>query len=96
MTFEKEGFISPPLDNDVQYFVLLEGIINSVDVNAVGRIIKTPSGYHFRISISDVELINSLITSINELNSFVKIHIIWSKSAKKNGTLSFFIPNLAS
>jgi len=92
MKFLKEGFSSPTLDNDEQYILLVESMVNSVDNNAIGKIIKTPSSYIFRISTSDVVYVNSLISSINELNTFVKISLNWAKSCKKNGTLSFTIP----
>lgn len=92
MEFIKEGFASIISDNDQQYFQLLEGVVNSVDNFSIGKIIKTPNGYIVRLSTSDRKYVNSLISSINQLASFVNLTLTWSKSAKKNGTISFIIP----
>jgi hypothetical protein len=95
MKFEKEGFLIPPLDNDVQYFTLLESVVNSVDVNAVGVIMKTPRAHIFRITVSDVQYVNPLVSSISEYNRYVNLFINYSKSMKKNGNISFSIPIFA-
>lgn len=77
-------------DNDTQYFLLLESIINSVDDECKGMVYKTPSSYIIKLS-SALIYIDVLIKAINELNTFVKIPLIWSKSSKIIGNIQFSI-----
>ncbi len=76
-------------DNEMAYFILLEGTIASVDSHCYVRVDKTPSQYLFRISPTSVVSINSLIAQINNLNNALSLQVDWGKSFKNTSNIFF-------
>lgn len=82
-------------DNDAAYFSLLEGMINSVDVNSIMTISRGPSGYYFRIAPSSSKYINLLMDQLVSLNKYMGIMLNFSKSMKSSSSISFNIVTFA-
>lgn len=78
-------------DNDVNYFLQLEGIINSVDEEASLMITKQNNFYNFRIAPSHPKYLNILIEQLNIFHNMYKIKVDFSKSIKTSATISFRI-----
>lgn len=90
MQLKREFFKIIP-DNDEQYLLLVESVINSIDENSIAVVTKTPSTYLFRISPSTANLINSIISSLNQLHNTMHLHLSYGKSMKNSGNISFSI-----
>lgn len=91
MQIIKRDFPSILSENEIAYFSLIEGIINSVDDSSVMEVRHNPHSYHFRISPSMSYLINDLVSEVNKLHSLLGIRIDYGKSLKNAGILSFKI-----
>lgn len=78
-------------ENEIAYFNLLEGIINSNDELSSMEIRKNPNNYQFRIAISSPIYIPMLIESLNELHKMLNIHLNYQKSMKKSCNVAFTI-----
>ena len=83
-------------DNELEYFSLLTGAIESVDELSQIKISKLPNSYHFRIVSSLPKYNEMLIREIVKLHNMFHIHIDISKSIKSSGTINFSINNLDS
>ena len=78
-------------DNDVVYFLHLEGIIDSVDELAILEVTKVPRGFHFRLVPSTPRYTNSIIEEILRFHTMLNIRLDMSKSIKSSGTSVFDI-----
>jgi hypothetical protein len=78
-------------DNDLSYFKLLEGIVNSIDVDSEMVIQRTLNSYYIRISISAIDCINLVIKELNSLHNLLLIKINYSKSIKYSSLIAFNI-----
>lgn len=78
-------------DNDVKYFSLLEGVINSSDELAIMEIRKHPTAYNFRIAPSSPNYIQPLIKALNALHTLLGITMEYSKSMKNSSSINFNI-----
>lgn len=78
-------------DNELHYFNLLSGVIESVDELSMLQITKLKDSYQFRLSPSIPQYNNLLIEELLKFHNMFKIHIDMSKSIKTSGVLSFQI-----
>lgn len=90
MEIIKKGFSILP-ENDIAYFTLLEGVINSVDDLSTMEIRKNPDNYQFRIAISTAIGIPVLIETLNDLHTMLGIHLNYQKSMKTSCNIAFTI-----
>jgi hypothetical protein len=91
MQIIKKDFPTILKENELSYFSLLEGIINSVDQNSCMEVRHTPHSYIFRVSPSMPFHINSLVEEVNKLHTLLNIHVEYGKSLKNAGIMSFSI-----
>lgn len=91
MQLIRKDFPSILQENEQAYMSLLEGVVNSVDVNCVMEVRKTPHSYIFRVSPSIPYYIDSLVEEMNKLHGLLHIHVDYGKSLKNSGTMSFTI-----
>jgi hypothetical protein len=79
-------------DNEILYFELLQGLIESVDELCSLEITKLSKAYNFRVAPSTPQYTNLLLEEILKLNNQFHIHLDLSKSIKSSGgTISFEI-----
>lgn len=78
-------------DNDVVYFLHLEGIIDSVDELAILEVTKVPKGYHFRLVPSAPKYTNAIVEELLRFHTMLNIRLDMSKSIKTSGTIVFDI-----
>lgn len=91
MTIERVGF-SPILpDNDVCYFSLLEGVVNSVDELSALTITRSGNRYLYRLIPSAPKYLNSLVEEITSLHNIFQLHLDFSKSIKTSSVLTFYL-----
>jgi len=88
---EKKFFPSVLSENDLTYFAHLEGLINSVDEFSNMLITKKPEGYDFRIASSHPKYNELIINELIALHNIFNIRVVFSKSIKTTGTISFKI-----
>ena len=69
------------LDNELQYFMVLESIINNIDNHCYFTITRAPNSYNFRISTS-MRIVDPIIKEINSFNTNSGIKAEFSKSMK--------------
>ena len=91
MIIVKKDFPSVLKDNELAYFSLLEGVINSVDEASTMEIRKNPDNYKFRIAISTAEYLNSLVDILNDMHSLFGIKLNYSKSIKSSCSITFYL-----
>ncbi len=91
MQIVRKDFPSILKENEKAYFLLLEGLVNSVDENSQMEIRFGKEHHSFRISPSIPIHINSLVQEINALHNLLNIQVEYGKSLKNSGILSFFI-----
>lgn len=91
MKIIKKDFPSILKENELAYFSLLEGVLNSVDDNSYLEVRHTLHSYSFRVSPSLPLYINSLVEEINNLHSLLGIRVEYGKSLKNAGILTFSI-----
>lgn len=72
-------------DNDVVYFLHLEGIIDSVDEYAMLEVTKHPKGFHFRLVPSAPRYTNNIIEELLRFHTMLNIRLEMSKSIKSSG-----------
>lgn len=91
MQINKKFFPEVLQDNELTYFLHLEGVICSVDELCSMEVIKQPNGYHFRIAPSLPKYNQMLLEEILKLHNLFNIHLDLSKSIKSSGTINFNI-----
>lgn len=91
MEVVKRNFPEIMSDNDMLYFMHLEGVITSVDELCSLQITKTPHSYHFRIAPSLPKYIEVLLREICKLNTTYGIRLELSKSIKSSSVITFDI-----
>ena len=91
MNIQKKNFPAILQDNESTYFKYLEGIISARDELSSIQITKNPYSYSFRIATSTPEYSQPLLEDILAFHTFMGIHLVLSKSIRKNSTISFEI-----
>lgn len=91
MNIVKKDFPSILKDNELAYFSLLEGVINSVDELSSVEARRNPKNYQFRIATSGREYLNPLIESLNEMHKLFGIKLNYSKSIKSACAITFYL-----
>lgn len=89
MTIYLKDVIGNLPDNDLLYFKLLEGLINSHDNFCECEIRKSSDCYYFRLVLTLPEVMHNLIESINDLHNTLSLKVDYSKSMKKNSSISW-------
>lgn len=89
MTIYLKDIIGKLPDNDLLYFKLLEGLINSHDNLSQCEIRKSPDCYYFRIVPTLPEILSDLINNINDLHNTLNLKVEYSKSMKKTSSISW-------
>lgn len=72
-------------DNDIVYFLHLEGIIDSVDELAILEVTKHPKGYRFRLVPSTPKYTNTIVEELLKFHTMINIRLELSKSIKSSG-----------
>ena len=91
MTIQKKYFDDVLSENEIRYFMHLEGMLESIDELANVEIIKTINAYKFRIAPSIALYRDVLFDRIIELHKMLHIKLNISKSIKSSGTIYFDI-----
>lgn len=91
MKINRKFFPPKLLDNEINYFAQLEGIICSVDELSTLQITKTPTTYNFRLAPSLPKYNNMLIEELLNFHNLFRIRLDMSKSIKSSGTINFKI-----
>ena len=79
------------LDNEVEYFSRLTGVIESVDEFSVLEVTKNPRSYKFRLVPSLPKYNQMLLEELLRLHNLLNINLNLSKSIKTSGSLVFEI-----
>ena len=91
MNFIEKGFSKVMNDNEAQYFIVLRGVIESVDNLSSMEVRKNPHSYNFRLSPSSSKYTDLLVSELIKFHNMLNIHINLSKSIKSTGSLVFEI-----
>lgn len=91
MELIQKGFPQVMNDNEAQYFIVLRGIIESVDNLSSMEVRKNPHSYNFRLAPSNSKCTDLLISELIKFHNMLNIHINLSKSIKSCGSLVFEI-----
>lgn len=78
-------------DNDIQYFNLLESIINTIDELSILEVRRSPTKYIFRVAPTSPNYITPLIEELNNFHNMLNIKVEYSKSIKSSSSLGFNI-----
>lgn len=89
----KKGF-SVLLENEKTYFLHLEGLIKSVDINAEAEVTKNPYSYAVRIVPSMPDFSEDILKTLENFHTLINIEIKASKSIKRNGVIFFTIDKI--
>lgn len=76
-------------DNDMNYFNLLKGILESVDELASLEVSKMPESYNFRIIPSMPKYTNMIIQELTKLHNLFHLKMVIGKSIKTSSVISF-------
>lgn len=91
MDFVKVNF--PPIlhDNEVTYFNYLEGVIASVDNDAVVQVTRRNQGITVRICPAEASAFDIILQHIKKYHNIIGIHLDFSKSMKAGNNITFGI-----
>ena len=78
-------------DNDMNYFNLLKGILESVDELASLEVSKMPTTYNFRLIPSMPKYTNTLIQELTKLHNLFHLKLDLSKSIKSSSVIIYKI-----
>jgi len=91
MEILKKFFPEVMLDNEILYFMHLEGVIESVDEYSSLQVTKNSNAYHFRLAPSHPKYTEMLLQEILKFHNLLQLRLVLSKSIKTSGTISFEI-----
>lgn len=91
MEVQKVGIGSTILDNEQQYYNLVESVIASIDEYANVIITKQPKSLTIRINPSEARLYPLILSELTQLHNILKIRLNFSKSIKNTTTIFFSI-----
>lgn len=91
MEINTKFFPEVMLDNEVEYFTRLRGIIESVDEFSVLEITRNPHSYNFRLVPSLPKYNPMLLEELLKFHNLLQINLNLSKSIKTSGSLVFDI-----
>ena len=80
-------------DNDMNYFNLLKGILESVDELASLEVSKMPESYNFRIIPSMPKYTNMIIQELTKLHNLFHLKMDMSKSIKNTSVIIYRLKN---
>jgi hypothetical protein len=78
-------------DNTETYFTHLQGVVESIDINASIEVTKKLSGVNIRIAPSENKYFNLLRKDVENIHNLLKLRMNYSKSMKASGTINFNI-----
>ena len=76
-------------DNDLMYFKVLEGLLNSHDEQCECEVRKTTESYFFRIVLTLPDSLEDIIEHLNLLHTSLNLRVDYSKSMKKTSSISW-------
>lgn len=91
MRVETRFFDSIIPDNDIIYFNMLFGVIESIDELSSLEVRKLSKCYHFRIAPSTPEYAQPLLKEILTFHNMLGIRLDLSKSIRTSSTIDFEI-----
>lgn len=91
MTLTTIGFPQVMADNELAYFSLLEGVIDSIDELASLRITRKPTAYAFVLTPSLARYTQPLLSEILLYHNLMGIQLHLSKSIRTTSTIQFDI-----
>ena len=92
MEIIKKFFPEVLKDNEENYFLYLQGVIEAVDELSSMQITMVGNDYHFRISPSLPRYSDMLIEHIINMHKLFNIHLDdFSKSVKTSGSINYKI-----
>ena len=91
MTINKKFFPSVMQDNELAYFLHLQGVIDSVDELSTLEITKNPNSLHFRLAPSLPKYNPLLLEELLKFHNLLQIKLNLSKSIKSSATIVFDI-----
>jgi hypothetical protein len=91
MTINKKFFPSVMQDNELAYFLHLQGVIDSVDELSTLEITKNPNSLHFRLAPSLPKYNPLLLEELLKFHNLLQIKLSLIKSIKSSATIVFEI-----
>ncbi len=83
----------PPIleENTLTYFRYLEGIVESIDNEAVGEATRKLTGINVRISPSEPQYFPLILQDIEKIHNKLGLRMEYYKSMKTSGTVNYDI-----
>lgn len=85
------GFPQIVSENEKAYLAHLQGIIESVDMNATTQVSRRADGLSVRISPSGPDFFPIILSEIKSFHSMLNIRVEFSKSMKSGNNIFFNI-----